>query len=185
MPRHRDERLALRLPGLYDRLVRRGMALPLGSPLRQRILMRIASRGFEAFSRGDAETVLLLFHPEVEIHFIGGEGIGLSAHYHGHEGVRAWMRDWRSQWGDYDEVLEELIDLGDSLITRSRINARGDRSGVQLTHIAGSHFHLTDGKVTRWDAYFDWSNLVAARTLGDATQHQRQDELGASSRPVT
>jgi haloalkane dehalogenase len=26
--------------------------------------------------------------------------------------VRAWMRDWRSQWGDYDEVVEQIIDLG-------------------------------------------------------------------------
>lgn len=70
--------------------------------------------------------------------------------------------------GDYDEVLEELIDLGDGLITRSKINARGDRSGVEITHTAGSYFHFTDGKVTRWDAYFDWSSLAAAETLEDA-----------------
>jgi ketosteroid isomerase-like protein len=170
MPRHRDERLALRLPGLYDRLLRRVLALPVGSPLRQRVLKRLARRGFEAFSRGDAETVLLLFHSEVEIHFIGGEALGLSPHYQGYEGVRAWIRDWRSKWGDYDEVLEQLIDLGDSVVTRSKINARGERSGVEVTHTAGSHFHLTDGKVTRWDAYFDWSDLVAAEALEDAAQ---------------
>jgi ketosteroid isomerase-like protein len=161
MPRHRDERLALRFPGLYDRLVRRAMTLPVGSLLRQRLLKRIASRGLEAFSRGDAETVLLLFHPEVEIHFTGGEALGLSAHYQGHEGVRAWMRDWRSQWGDYDEVVEQLIDLGDGVVTRTRITTRGDRSGVELTRTAGNHFHLTDGKVTRWDAYFDYERAAA------------------------
>ena len=113
---------------------------------------------------------MLPFHPEVEIHFIGGEAIGLSAHYQGHEGVRAWIRDWRGHWGDYDEVLEQLIDLGDSVITRSKINAGGERSGVEVTHTAGSHFHFADGKITRWDAYFDWSNLVAAQTLGDPAQ---------------
>jgi ketosteroid isomerase-like protein len=106
----------------------------------------------------------------VEIHYIGGEALGLSPHYRGHEGVRAWMRDWRSQWEDYDEVVEQLIDLGDSLITRSKINARGERSGVEITHTPGSHFHLTDGKITRWDAYFDWSDLVAARTPEGDTQ---------------
>jgi hypothetical protein len=84
--------------------------------------------------------------------------------------VRAWIRDWRSQWGDYDEALEQLIDLGDSLITRSKINACGERSSVEVTHTAGSHFHFNDGKVTRWDAYFDWSNLVAAQTLEDTAQ---------------
>jgi ketosteroid isomerase-like protein len=170
MQRHLDEHLALRFPGLYDRLVRRVLALPVGSALRQRSVKRLARRGFEAFSRGDAETVLLLFHPEVEISYIGGDALGLSPHYRGHEGVRAWMRDWRSQWRNYDEALEQVIDLGDSLITRSRINAGGQRSGVELTHIAGSHFHLTDGKVTRWDAYFDWSSLVAAEGREDSTQ---------------
>ncbi len=170
MTRHRDERFALRFPGLFDRLLRRVLALPLGSPLRQRAVKRLASRGFEAFSRGDAEAVLLLFHPEVELEIIGAEAVGLSGHRRGHEGVRSWMRDWRSQWGDYDEVLERVIDLGDSWITRSRINARGDRSGVELTHTPGGHFYFTDGKITRCDVYFDWSNLVRAEMAGDAAQ---------------
>jgi ketosteroid isomerase-like protein len=161
MPRHRDEHLALRFPGLYDRLVRRVLALPVGSPLRQWALKRVASRGFEAFSRGDTEVFLLPFHPEVEIHFIGGEAIGLSAHYQGHEGVRAWMRDWQSQWGDYDEVLEQVIDLGDSVVTRSTISTRGERSGLELTRTAGNHVHLSDGWITRWDGYFDYERAVA------------------------
>ena len=170
MPRHRDERLALRFPGLYDRLMRRVLALPVGSPLRQRVTKRLASRAFEAFSRGDTESVLLAFHPEVEIQVIAGKALGLSAHYRGHEGMRAWMRDWRSVWGDYDEVLEQLIDLGDSVITRSKINVRGERSGVEVTHTAGSQAHFTEGKITRWDAYVDWSDLVAARTPEGDTQ---------------
>lgn len=141
------------------------MALRVGSPLRQRLLKRIASRGLEAFSRGDAETVLLLFDPDVEINFIGGEALGLSTHYQGHDGVRAWIRDWRSQWRDYDEVIEQLIDLGDSVVTRTKITTRGERSGVELTRTAGNHFHLDDGKVTRWDAYFDYERAAADLAL--------------------
>ena len=76
----------------------------------------------------------------------GGEALGLSTHYQGHDGVRAWIRDWRSQWGDYDEVIEQLIDLGDSVVTRTKITTRGERSGVELTRTAGNHFHLDDGK---------------------------------------
>lgn len=86
MPRHRDERLALRFPGLYVRLVRRVMALPPGSTLRRRALKRIVSRGFESFSRGDIEVALLNTHPEVEMRNIGWEALGLSARYHGHDG---------------------------------------------------------------------------------------------------
>jgi ketosteroid isomerase-like protein len=160
MPRHPEERLALRFPALYNRLLRRGMTLSVGSPLRKRFLKWAASRMFEAFSRGDAETFLLPFHPEVEIHFMGGEAIGLSAHYQGHEGVRAWMRDWRSQWGDYDEVVEQVIDLGDSVIARSKISTRGERSGVEVTRTAGNRVYLSDGRITRWDAYFDYERAL-------------------------
>jgi hypothetical protein len=77
---------------------------------------------------------------------------------------KSWLRDWRSQWGDYDEVVEQLIDLGDGLVTRTKITTRGERSGVELTRTAGNHFHISDGKVTRWDAYFDYER--AATDLG-------------------
>jgi ketosteroid isomerase-like protein len=185
MPHYRDERLALRFPGLYERLVRRAMALPVGSRLRQKVLKRVASRMFEAFSRGDAEAFLLSFDPEVEIHFIGAEALGLAGHYQGHEGVRAWIRDWHSQWGDYDEVVEQLVDLGDSVITRSKISARGERSGLELTRTAGNHVHLSDGRITRWDGYFDWSDLVAAEALEDVAQPAASTQARPTSSAIT
>ena len=173
MPRHPDARLALRFPSLYHCVLRRAMALPVSSPLRKRILKRAASRLFEAFSRGDAETFLLPFHPEVEIHFIGGEAIGLSGHYQGYEGVRAWVRDWRSQWGDYDEVVEQIIDLGDSVIARSNISTRGERSGVEVTRTAGNRVYLSDGRITRWDAYFDFERALADLGLPPEVESHR------------
>jgi hypothetical protein len=59
-------------------------------------------------------------------------------------------------WLDHDELVEQLIDLGDGVVTGTKITTRGERSGVELTCSAGNHFHLSDGEVSRWDAYFDY-----------------------------
>jgi ketosteroid isomerase-like protein len=170
MPRHLDDRLALRFPGLYRRLVRGVMALPPGSALRCRALERMISRGFESFSRGDVEVALLTADPEVEIRTIGWEALGLSAHYHGHEGWRGLARDWLAEWGDYEQVPEQLIDLGGRLILRTKATARGDHSGARVGLGVCYCFYLTGGRITGWDVVPSWSDLVEELGLGPGSE---------------
>ena len=167
MARHWDERLLLRFPGLARLLGRRLTSLPVGSPIRRRALKRFVSRVYEAFSRGDSAPILLLVHPEVDIRPFAAEltGIGLPLHPHGHEGVLAWIQAWRDEWADYDERPEEVIDLGDRVIVRSTISARGQHSGVPTNRTVGNCLYLTDGLVTRWDPYINWTDLVKAHGL--------------------
>ena len=109
---------------------------------------------------------MLHMHPEVDIRPFAAELIiGLPLRPHGHEGVLAWMRAWRDEWADYDELPEQVIDLGDRVIVRSRISARGERSGIATIRTVGNCFYLTDGVVTRWDPYMNWSDLAKAHGL--------------------
>lgn len=170
MPRHRDERLALRFPGLYRRLVRRLSALPPGSPVRRRALKRMVSRSQESFSRGDVEVALLITDPDVEIRSIGWEALGLSAHYHGHDGWRAFVRDWLAEWGSYDQVPERVIDLGDRLILHTKATARGRRSGAGVVLRVCYCVYFTDGQITGWDVAPSWPVLAEALGLDDAAQ---------------
>ena len=82
MGRHLDERLALRTPRLYRRLIKLVEALPPGSPVRRRALERMAVRGWAALSRGDDKIVLLVFDRDVEFNIIG-DVVDLAEHYHG------------------------------------------------------------------------------------------------------
>jgi ketosteroid isomerase-like protein len=170
MPRHRDERLALRFPGLYRRLVRYVAAQPPGSLFRRRVLKRMVSRSQESFSRGDIEVALLISHPDVEIRAIRWEALGLSERYHGHDGWRAFVRDWLAEWGDYEQAPEQLTDLGDRLIMRTKAAALGKRSGVAVVLGVCYCVYFTDGQITRWDVAPSWPDLAKELGLDDAAQ---------------
>jgi ketosteroid isomerase-like protein len=164
--RHLEERLALRFPRLSRLLLSGIMALPPGSPVRRRALKRFFSDGFESFSRGDVEVALLSCDPELEVRLIGWEALGLSPRYHGHDGWRALTRDWLAEWRDYELTPEQLIDAGDRLIVRTRATARGPHSGAEVVVSVGHCFYLSEGRITRYDVYRDWSELSEALGLG-------------------
>ena len=169
MGRHLDERLALRAPWLVRRLTKLLMALPAGSSVRRAAFRRIGGRGWAALSRGDDEIVLLLVDREVEINRIGFTGLGFSERYHGREGWLEMRRLWRAEWAGAQITYtpEALIDLGDRLVWRVRLTARGASSGANVAQTCGFVQWLADGMVVRSDAYREWSDCVEALGLND------------------
>ena len=70
---------------------------------------------YEAANRRDADAVLALYDPGVELDPRGGPmgrliGPGI---YRGHEGVRRFFRAYHEAWGQIDYEVEELIDGGE------------------------------------------------------------------------
>ena len=171
MGRHLDERLALRAPWLVRRLTKLLMALPAGSPVRRAALRRIGGRGWAALSRGDDEIVLLLADRDVEINIISftGVGVGLGERYHGHEGLLEFLGLWRAEWAgsQITHTPEALIDLGDRLVWRVTVTARGASSGAGASQTCGFVQWVADGVIVRQDAYWEWSECVEALGLGD------------------
>jgi ketosteroid isomerase-like protein len=169
MGRHLDERLALRAPRLYRRLLKQVLALPPGSPLRRRVLNRLAARGWEALSRGDDEIVLLVFDRDVEFNIIGVDfrALGFAECYHGHEGWREFIGIWRAEWVGLQHTPEALIDLGDRLVTRLTLTARGATSGADVAQTLGAVVWFADGAIVRQDNYWEWAECVEALGLDD------------------
>jgi ketosteroid isomerase-like protein len=171
MRRHLDERLALRAPRLYRRLIKLVAALPPGSPARRRALKRMVDRAWAALSRGDDEIVMLAFDPDVEFNLIGGEVdlLGLAERYRGHEGWREFIRLWRAEWVGLQitHTPEALIDLGDRLVMRVTLTARGATSGADVAQTMGIVAWFADGAVVRQDNYYRWSDCVEALGLDD------------------
>ena len=169
MGRHLDERLALRAPWVVRRLTKLLMALPPGSPVRRSALRRIGGRAWAAFSRGDDEVGLLLIHRDVEINRIGFTGLGFAERDHGKEGLFEMRRLWRAEWAGAQITYtpEALIDLGDRLVWRVRLSARGASSGANVAQTCGFVQWLADGMVVRSDAYREWSDCVEALGLND------------------
>jgi hypothetical protein len=162
MPRHLDELVVVRFPGLFRLLARRVHALPPGSPFRRRMLKHAVSRGWEATARGDETIVRLAFSPAVEIHVVGFDAVGLSEHYQGHDALGAAIQDVLAAVGSSEVVPELLIDRGDRFVVRMRAVLRGKQSGAEVAGAFGMGYEVDRGIVMRGHLYRDWSHLVEA-----------------------
>ena len=116
--------------------------------------VEIVRRLFAAVARRDTETALSLYHPEVEFdgrHHRWAEMIG-APHvvFRGHDGLRAWAREYYSSWEDLDDTLEEVIDAGDQVVSIVTTRGRGRASGieVELKRNAGV-WTVRDGQIVK------------------------------------
>ena len=172
MRRHLDERLALRAPWLFRSLTKLLMALPAGSSLRRAALKWMFGRGWAALSRGDDEVPLVLVDRDAEFNRIGFTGLGFSERYHGKEGFLEMRRLWHAEWAGAQIMYtpEALIDLGDRLIWRVLLTARGATSGASVAQTMGFVQWWADGVLVRQDAYFEWSECAEALGLDDVAK---------------
>jgi ketosteroid isomerase-like protein len=70
--------------------------------------------------------------------------------------------------GDLRVEAERIIDLGgDRVLVLSRQTARGKTSGLPFEHEFGDLFTLSDGKVLRYESYWDRSDALKAVGLSE------------------
>jgi ketosteroid isomerase-like protein len=145
------------------------LALPPGSPIRERVAKRMLARAFEALAREDYEVILLTYDPDAEITIIGDEGmaVGFAEHYRGHQGYRDMMRTWRAVWVSPRFTPEALIDFGDRFAVRITLTGQGASSGAEVAQTSGYVLHFADGVIVRMDIYWDWSACAEALGLHD------------------
>ena len=75
------------------------------------------------------------------------------------------MRDYLRAFSDLRIETERIIDLsGNRVLVLSRHTARGAQSGVPIEHEIGDLFTLHDGKIVRFDSY--WDRAEALETAG-------------------
>jgi ketosteroid isomerase-like protein len=88
-------------------------------------------QGYEALQRGDMEGFNALarerLDPDFDFHSVWDGRV-----FKGFEGSQEWVSDTREVWEDYDQEVEEIIDLGRDVVVVVRISARGGGSGVPV-----------------------------------------------------
>jgi ketosteroid isomerase-like protein len=109
-------------------------------------------RVIDAHDRGDFATVFAAYDPDIEWHLTPGWATASDFEpvYHGHEGVRAFWREWFAAWETASFEYEELIDAGDNVVAILSQHVRGRTSGVELEWNAyGQVWTIRDAKVVR------------------------------------
>ena len=107
---------------------------------------------YDAVGRRDVTSILALYDPDVEFYFAPGtlaDHIGGGGTYRGHEGLRAFDRDLRLAFENFETTYEELIDAGERVVSVSRYRARG-RGGIEVDGpLQFGVWTIRDGKITR------------------------------------
>jgi ketosteroid isomerase-like protein len=118
----------------------------------------VLRRGYAAVNRGDIEGVLASVHPDVEFTSLIAEAEGEV--FHGHDGVRRWWEQVVIPLGGLHGEIEEVRDLGDTLLARVAGTYRP--SGVEVHQTVWNVVRFRDGKATGWEFFRTEEEAVEA-----------------------
>jgi ketosteroid isomerase-like protein len=89
-------------------------------------------QGYEARQRGDLDTFHALsrerLDPEFDFHSVWDGRV-----FKGFEGTQEWISDTREVWENYDQEVQEIVDLGENVVVVVRVVGRGGGSGVPVS----------------------------------------------------
>jgi ketosteroid isomerase-like protein len=123
--------------------------------------VELAYRTYEAFNRGDLDSVLCLFDSDVEAHD-PPEMPDAAVH----RGLDAVRRDWEQTFAAFEEfaiAIEECRDLGDErLLLFLRYRGRGRGSGATVEASMAHVVTIRHGKVLRLRQFLDRQNALEA-----------------------
>ena len=114
----------------------------------------------EAFNAEGFEGILRFLHPEIEFHE-PPEQPGATV-FRGSEEARTGFAKWSETWLEQRSEVQggEILDDGRILVF-SREHLLG-RDGLRVENDCGSIFTFRDGKILRWQVFWDPANARAA-----------------------
>jgi ketosteroid isomerase-like protein len=127
--------------------------------------IELVQRMLGVYLSGDEEGLRAIIDPEAEIY--GAPGLINSGTYIGYDGFQEWIRQWEEAWDQVDYDLQEMIEIGDSIVVvPAHIVARGSGSGIETDSVFGWLFEFRDGRALRFHAYLSPEEaLERARAL--------------------
>jgi ketosteroid isomerase-like protein len=126
--------------------------------------VEILRRLYEQWASGDLAADC--FDPDVEYSRIGTETPDMEGRWLGLDEFSIAMLEYLRPFSDLRIEAERIIDLGgDRVLVLSRQTAQGKQSGVPIDHEAGDVFTLRDGKIVRYDAYWNRADALEAAGL--------------------
>jgi len=120
--------------------------------------VKIIQAVYDAFSRGDLQTVFSIFDPDIEFH--QSQEVPWGGHYKGLTEVQEFLGKLRT--AIESRVEPEFVDAGDCVVavghSKGKVRATGREFNVRAVHV----WTLKDGKVIRWESYIDNPKMLSA-----------------------
>ena len=167
--RHRtlDERVFVAFPLLVRALLGLWARLPTHSRLRRSVLVRLAHQGASAANRRDFDVLLLGFHPQLDYRVVSADTTGaivpdLVGHHYGHAGYRHIWETMLESFPDLTLEPEEVLDLGDRIVSVTRMTGHGASSGLLIDQFLFQLFFLRRGLVVKQEDFGERGEALAA-----------------------
>ncbi len=157
-------RLAPRLRLLQRALFRLVSRLPPSSRIRRTAYGQIAFTNYAAWCREDVQVALLAYHPQATLH-VPSEltMVGFDRAYHGHNGLRAFMRQWAETWAEFTITPTAFLDHGPELVFLTIMRTRGIDSSAETSVESPQVIRLArDGRVIEQSFFMSRQTAAAA-----------------------
>jgi ketosteroid isomerase-like protein len=125
--------------------------------------VEIVREAIAAWPRGDRDAILGLMAEDCELFPLRAQLEGTS--YRGHEGARRFWDDLHADWEGLELPIDDVREVGDTVVIIGRVVARGRTSGVDLDVPIGQVWELRDGEVTRMHSFSDPADALRAAGL--------------------
>jgi ketosteroid isomerase-like protein len=113
----------------------------------------IVRRGWESFNRGDFDGLLSDFAEDAE--FEEDPAFPEAGVFRGREAITAYITAFQEQMHDHRFEVEEVRDLGDTVLALLHETARGATSGIDVDQRPAFVFRFRGGRIIRVRAYLD------------------------------
>jgi uncharacterized protein len=108
------------------------------------------------------DVIPALFHPDAE--WIEAPERVDSTSYRGHDGIRDSFERWLEHWDDYRFDVERFEDHDDQVLVVARESGKGHGSGASTEATIFTVFSFRDGKVARYQEFYDEAAARAVLT---------------------
>jgi uncharacterized protein len=120
-------------------------------------------RGYEAFSRGDWESILEMGQPDFELRT--ADRITAPGTYRGFDEVRAFFEDFFEPFEEIVVEAEEFVERDDRIAVLVRVRSRPKGSTAVVDNRVGHLWTLRDGKAARLEIFPERERMLEALEL--------------------
>ena len=126
----------------------------------------IIHRYFDASNRRAFTEVMDIYAEDVRL-VLPAEYLG-GGEYAGRTEVGAFFGDWFQTFdGGPHFTLDDVLETEDQVAVAAEAQAKGGRSGIELSTHYYYVFRIRDGRITHMQMYDDWPQALVAAGLAD------------------
>ncbi len=125
---------------------------------------KILRRGYAALNRGDIDSVLEIFDPEIEFRLPEG-GINAGT-FRGLQELREFLTGYTDAFESLRVELEKFFEIDDRVVVFLRLVARGRISGAEVAVAPAQVWTMRHGKAIRFEVYPNAAREEALMSAG-------------------